>query len=181
MPYYLTTRRGLGATVQQQIASAAPSYGVPPSLALAVAQRESGFNQAARGTSGEVGVFQLMPGTAAQLGVDPSNLDQNIQGGLTYLGQLYRQFGDWSLALEAYNGGPGNVQRGTVSSAAQQYAAAVMAASDVPGSSVDATDATTPDAGPAWGDFTAGIDWSNPLLLGGIAAGVLGLVWAVSS
>jgi Transglycosylase SLT domain len=121
--------RGLGAaspTVSGLIASAASQYGVPVSLATAVAQKESGFNQAAVGSSGEIGVFQLMPGTAAQLGVNPSDLSQNVQGGVRYLSQLYAQYGDWNTALEAYNGGPGNVAKGTVSPAAQSYASSVL-------------------------------------------------------
>jgi Transglycosylase SLT domain len=157
---YVKRTRGLGDTsgVAAQIQAAAPSYGVPPALALAVAQRESGLNQAAVGTSGEIGVFQLMPGTAAQLGVNPSDLTANIDGGLTYLSQLHQQFGDWGTALEAYNGGPGNVQRGTVSSAAQSYSASVLAAagmssdSDAPSDTGAASDsgddsAVTPDVG----------------------------------
>ena len=129
-PMYVSQNRGLGATtgVAAQILAAAPSYGVPPALALAVAQRESGLNQSAVGTSGEIGVFQLMPATAAQLGVNPADVGQNIDGGLQYLSQLYQQFGDWGTALEAYNGGPGNVQRGTVSPAAQSYSSQVLAA-----------------------------------------------------
>lgn len=118
--------RGLGATTPDLISAAAAKYGVPPSLALAVAQRESGLNQSAIGSSGEIGVFQLMPGTAASLGVNPSDLGQNIDGGVRYLSQMFQQFGDWRLALEAYNGGPGNVQRGSVSSAAQSYADAIL-------------------------------------------------------
>ena len=127
---YVSRHFGLGAAssdVASQIQAAAPSYGVPPSLALAVAQKESSLNQSAVGSSGEIGVFQLMPATAAQLGVNPSDLSQNIEGGLTYLSQLYQEFGDWGMALEAYNGGPGNVAKGTVSPAAQAYSAAVLA------------------------------------------------------
>jgi len=142
--------RGLGASssVSDFIASQASSYGVPPPLAVAVAQKESGFNQAAVGSSGEIGVFQLMPGTAAQLGVNPSDLDQNVQGGLTYLQQLYNQFGNWTQALQAYNGGPGNVVNGTVSPAAQSYAASVLAsAGDVSGPSVSALPVVGEDAG----------------------------------
>jgi len=176
MPYYL---RGLGSTVQDQIAAAAPTYGVPPSLALAVAQRESGYNQAARGTSGEIGVYQLMPGTAQQLGVNPADLTQNIQGGLTYLSQLYRQFGDWNTALEAYNGGPGNVQRGTVSTAAQQYAADVLLASGIPGGG--SSDAGTSAAPSDLPDSQAPAWTASPLVLGGLALGALGLVWAATS
>ncbi len=99
-------RSGLGAaSTTDLISAAAGKYGVPPSLALAVATRESGLNQSAIGTSGERGVFQLMPGTANDLGVDPTDLSQNVDGGVRYLSQLYAKFGDWHTALEAYNGG----------------------------------------------------------------------------
>src|SRR4051812_21972426 len=93
-------RHGFGS-ISDDIASAASRYNVPPSVALAVAQRESGLNQNARGTSGEIGVFQLMPGTASDLGVNPSDLAQNIDGGVRYLSQMFQKFGDWRLALEA--------------------------------------------------------------------------------
>lgn len=120
---------GLGAlSIPDLISSSASRYGVPPSLALAVAQRESGLNQSARGAAGEIGVFQLMPGTAGDLGVNPSNLEENIEGGIRYLRQMFDRFGDWGIALQAYNGGQGNVARGTVSSAARSYAASVLAA-----------------------------------------------------
>ena len=85
--------------------------GVPPAIALAVAQKESGVSQwtssggLVTGSSGEIGVFQLMPGTAASLGVDPTDLTQNIQGGITFLAQLYQKYGDWAQALSAYNSG----------------------------------------------------------------------------
>ena len=94
-------------TVQQMIVQAAVAQGVDPNLALAVAQQESGFNQSAIGTSGEVGVFQLMPTTAQQLGVNPSDLQQNINGGVTYLKQQLDTFGgDPAFAAAAYNSGP---------------------------------------------------------------------------
>src|ERR1017187_8516490 len=136
------------------ITSAAPSYGVPASLALAVATKESNLNQGAIGSSGEIGVFQLMPATAAQLGVNPSDLTQNIDGGLSYLQSLYNQFGNWTQALQAYNGGPSHVTNGTVSTAAQSYAASVLAASGISDGSA------TPDlaSGGSTGDSFASID-----------------------
>jgi soluble lytic murein transglycosylase-like protein len=52
-----------------------------------------------------------MPGTAAQLGVDPKDPIQNVDGGARYLKQQYDTFGTWEKALAAYNSGPGNVQK----------------------------------------------------------------------
>jgi soluble lytic murein transglycosylase-like protein len=124
--------------IQVLIVSTAQSYGVDPNLALAVAQRESNFNQAARGTRGEIGVFQLKPATAADLGVNPYDLVQNIQGGVRYLRQMLNLFGqDVSKALAAYNAGPGRVGSAVdsalnwfaaIPATTQQYVAKILAA-----------------------------------------------------
>jgi soluble lytic murein transglycosylase-like protein len=100
------------SSVQQQIIDTANSYGVDPNLALAVAQQESGFRQNAVSSAGAIGVFQLMPSTAAGLGVNPYDVTGNINGGVAYLKQQLDSFGgDPTLALAAYNAGPGNVQK----------------------------------------------------------------------
>lgn len=113
--------------VQSLITQTAIQYGVSPQLAIAVARRESGFNQGARGAAGEIGVFQLMPATAAGLGVDPYDLRQNIRGGVLYLSQMLNRYGgDTQMALAAYNAGPGNVDRGTVPSSSWEYSDAIM-------------------------------------------------------
>src|SRR5579863_9616613 len=94
------------------IQAAAAQFGVDPNLALAVAKQESSLNPNAVSPAGAIGVFQLMPATAAGLGVDPTDPAQNIQGGVSYLAQLLQQFGgDVALALAVYNAGPGNVQK----------------------------------------------------------------------
>lgn len=89
-----------------------------PGLANAVAQVESGGRQydsngnVIVSSAGAIGEMQLMPGTAADLGVNPYDQAQNVQGGTDYLAQLYSQFnGDLNDTLAAYNWGPGNVQR----------------------------------------------------------------------
>jgi soluble lytic murein transglycosylase-like protein len=98
--------------VQSLIRAAALARGVDPALALAVAAQESNYDQFALSPRGAVGVFQLMPATAAGLGVDPYTLQGNIDGGVLYLSQLSRQYGgDVSLTLAAYNAGPGNVEK----------------------------------------------------------------------
>ncbi len=97
-------------SVQDMIVSTATAAGVDPQLALSVAQRESGFNQNARGAAGEVGVFQLMLSTAAGLNVNPYDLSENISGGVKYLANLLAQFaGDAAKALAGYNWGQGRV------------------------------------------------------------------------
>jgi len=130
--------------IQDQIRETALRYGVDPALALAVAQQESGFNQGARGRAGEVGVFQLMPGTASDLGVNPYNETENIEGGIAYLSKLYRQFGDWTKALAAYNGGPGNMARGTTPPESWQYAQDVLGRAEVYGVTAPLTGSVEP-------------------------------------
>jgi soluble lytic murein transglycosylase-like protein len=95
------------------VAQIAAQLGVPTSIAVAQAQAESDFDPNAVSSEGAVGVMQLMPGTAAGLGVtDLTDPTQNITGGLTYDLQMYSMFGgDWQAALAAYNWGPGNVRK----------------------------------------------------------------------
>jgi soluble lytic murein transglycosylase-like protein len=83
-----------------------------PRLLEAVAWAESRFDTAAVSTKGAVGAMQLMAGTARDLGVDPADPSQNIEGGARYLRMLLDEFGgDLDLALAAYNAGPSAVRR----------------------------------------------------------------------
>lgn len=98
--------------IKQLVIGSANKYGVPVDIALAQAQAESNFDPNAVSKAGAQGVMQLMPGTASDLGVtDSFNPVQNVDAGMKYLASLYQKFGDWSLALAAYNAGPGNVQK----------------------------------------------------------------------
>ena len=91
--------------------AAAQKNGIPEDLFLRLVQQESGWNPNAKSHKGAMGLAQLMPGTAAKLGVNPADPVQNLNGGARYLRMMYNQFGNWNLALAAYNAGPGAVQK----------------------------------------------------------------------
>jgi len=90
---------------------AGSKYGVDPAVLAAMAKTESNFNSSSVSASGARGLMQFMPGTAAGLGVDTSDAASSIDGAARYLSSLTQQFGSTSLALAAYNAGPGTVQR----------------------------------------------------------------------
>ena len=96
-------------TIPQLIVDAAQRHGVDPQLAVEVAVQESKLNPNAVSSAGAIGVMQLMPATAAKLGVNPNIVSENIDGGVRYLGQQLRRFGDVAQALGAYNWGPHRV------------------------------------------------------------------------
>ena len=91
--------------------AAARKHGIPEDLFLRLVQQESGWNAGARSHKGATGLAQLMPGTAAKLGVNPNDPIENLEGGARYLRMMYNTFGTWQLALAAYNAGPGAVQK----------------------------------------------------------------------
>lgn len=91
--------------------AAARKHGVPEDLFLRLVNQESRFKPKARSHKGAIGLAQLMPGTAKQLGVDPHDPRQNLEGGARYLRMMYNEFGSWRLALAAYNAGPGAVKK----------------------------------------------------------------------
>ena len=108
------TAAGPGASTPYaaEIDAAAAKYNVDPALLRGLIRQESNFNANATSPAGARGLTQLMPGTAAALGVDPSVPAQAIEGGAKYLRQQLDRFGgDPAKALAAYNAGPGAVQR----------------------------------------------------------------------
>lgn len=94
-------------------AEASSTFGVSVNLLQAIAKAESNFNADAVSSAGAVGIMQLMPATAAAMGVtDSRDAYQNIMGGAKYISQLLSQYsGNVSLALAAYNAGSANVDK----------------------------------------------------------------------
>jgi hypothetical protein len=126
--------------------NATASLGIDPRLVAAVAWAESGFDPNAVSGDGAMGIMQVMPGTATELGLaDPFDPAQAIPAGARYLIRQHERFGSWELALAAYNAGPeAVVQAGGIPDIAetQAYVPKVMGkweeyrqrfASDVPG------------------------------------------------
>ena len=101
--------------------------GVPAELVW-LAEVESGFNPLAVSPAGACGLFQLMPATARELGLSTDLPDErtdpqkSAQAAARRLGELYRRFGDWPLALAAYNAGAGYVQRALKENGARSFA-----------------------------------------------------------
>lgn len=86
-------------------------HGVEPAVVHAIIEAESAYAPRAVSRAGAIGLMQLMPTTAVELGVNPYVPEQNIEGGIRYFASLLRTFGRLDLALVAYNGGPGYAQR----------------------------------------------------------------------
>jgi soluble lytic murein transglycosylase-like protein len=90
----------------QTAREAARRHAIPEDLFLRLVQRESGWNPEAVSHKGATGLAQLMPGTAELLRVRIDDPAQNLEGGARYLRMMHDRFGDWRLALAAYNAGP---------------------------------------------------------------------------
>ena len=95
------------------IIDAADKFRIDPALIKAIIMAESSYNPAAISKKGAIGLMQLMPATADELGVEDSfNPEHNINGGVRYLKELLNQFeGDQQLAVAAYNAGSKRVKR----------------------------------------------------------------------
>ena len=119
-------------------AQMAERYGVDPEVFIRLIEKESKFNPSAKGTKGELGFTQIKPDTGMNPGYgvtpiqDRLNPEDNLRFGAEYLGALIKNYdGDYNKALMAYNGGPGNVNRGSPSSAAQSYASEILGGKQV--------------------------------------------------
>lgn len=111
-----------------EIKKAADWYGLPPQLIQSMVYHESRGNPNAVSGKGAMGLMQLMPGTAREMGVDAANPVENIWGGTKFLAMMKERYGgDLNKALAAYNAGPGAVDAGTVPSSTWKYNEKVFA------------------------------------------------------
>lgn len=149
--------------IDSYIENAAQQTGVPANIISAMIKNESGYNPNAKSDAGAIGLTQLMPGTAEELGVDPNDPAQNVLGGAIYIKQMYEKTGNWHDAFVAYNEGGGAWDEGKRYSESESYADKVM---------TDAGDAGAPSAGNGGGstydlptqgdDITAQVQNLNP-------------------
>lgn len=95
-----------------EIKRASEANGIPDGILYRLIKTESDFNPYAENSeSGAYGISQFMPDTAKEKGVDPHDPHASIAAAAVYLRELYDHFGSWDQAIEAYNWGPGNVDR----------------------------------------------------------------------
>jgi len=103
---------GTGREYGRTIDGYAQTMGLPHPLLLAIIKTESNFNPQAVSPKGAKGLMQLMPGVCRDYGVtDPFDVEQNIRAGTGYFREMLGRFRDVTLALAAYNAGPGRVEQ----------------------------------------------------------------------
>lgn len=103
---------GMSAEIGSIIVEKSGKHEIDPLLISAIMAVESDFNPSVVSDKGAIGLMQLMPETASELGVNPYNVSQNVEGGTRYIKQMLEKFsGDLKLALAAYNAGPNAVIR----------------------------------------------------------------------
>ena len=104
--------RAASEPFDELVSRTAREFALPESLLHAVVQIESNGDPRAVSSKGALGLMQLMPGTAREVGVeDPFDPEQNLRGGAAYLSRQIERFGDLPRALAAYNAGPGAVEK----------------------------------------------------------------------
>jgi len=109
--------------IYSAVNTAAKNYGVDSNLILAIIKQESDFDNSSTSESGAAGLMQIMPQNFAHVGIsDEYDVDQNINGGTKLFKEYLNQYGgNTEMALMAYNGGPGTMQKRGVSSATDLY------------------------------------------------------------
>ena len=119
-----------GTPFAEEFAAAGQRHGISPTILAAVGFVESSYRTDAVSPAGAIGLMQLMPATAASLGVDPTDPSRAIDGAARLLSDFRDQFGSIELALAAYNVGPGTISNAggiTPGSQAERYVTKVLA------------------------------------------------------
>jgi len=118
---------GLRAQTLAAVHDASLRFGVDAALIRSVIREESAGNPDAVSSAGAMGLMQLMPGTAAELGVvcafDPR---ENVMAGTRYLRRMRDRLGSWRFALAGYHAGPGAVEGGRLSATTHRYVERVL-------------------------------------------------------
>lgn len=121
------TYKKLDPQTQKLILDIAFEHDVDPSLVEALIMRESSGNPKARSPKGAMGLMQLMPSTAKEMGVTkPYDVNQNVKGGVKYLSQMLKEFENSETALAAYNAGPTRVKKGRTPRESKLYALQIL-------------------------------------------------------
>lgn len=109
--------------IYNAVNAASEKYGVDSNLILSIIKQESDFDPYSTSSAGASGLMQIMPGNFASVGItDQYDIEQNINGGTKLFKEYLDQYnGNTKMALMAYNGGPGTMQRRGVSSASDLY------------------------------------------------------------
>lgn len=98
--------------IDSAVKKASEKYSVPVKLIKSVIKAESDFNPAAISSKGAIGLMQLMPKTAKEMGAkNLSDIDENVLAGTKYLSNLLKKFKNEKMAIAAYNAGPSNVNK----------------------------------------------------------------------
>lgn len=120
-PVQASTEQSAG-DIEPMVKYASEYHGIPDAIARALVAVESQGFPGATGKSGEIGLTQLMPGTAQEMGVsNPRDPYQNLMGGMGYLAKQKQRFGDWDRALAAYNTGPETVESRGITPEGREY------------------------------------------------------------
>ncbi|MBW2362608.1 MAG: lytic transglycosylase domain-containing protein [Deltaproteobacteria bacterium] len=126
--WWRLTEYGLRSRIDTAVRDASLRYGVEPKLVRSVIRHESNFDPDAVSRVGAIGLMQLMPQTAAKLGVVcPYEPRENVLAGTRYLRDLYLEFGRWPEAIAAYNAGPARVSSGRIPAETRVYVRRVIA------------------------------------------------------
>lgn len=110
-PRFVFLKQATREDIVEMILELSKRHNINPAIVMAIARRESAFDPQAISHAGAIGLMQLMPRTAAELGVDPHNPVENVMGGIIYFKAMRERFeGYTTLALAAYNAGPSRIK-----------------------------------------------------------------------